>query len=190
MDKTTQKWVLAGVILIATGFIVGRLTTKSSEKIKYVNGKTIHDTIVKPAPYLVEVPANPTLPIKFDTIRLPGDTEYVFQVVDTAQIIFDYIKKNSYREILFDNDTLGAMVVEIQVQYNELQKLGYAFTPIQKQVTIERKKVFTPFISASVSSFGIFEAGGGLYYNNTGFELKYMTDFNKNGIELGMLIKF
>lgn len=190
MDKTNRKWGLIGILLIALGFMAGRWTMKPIERVEYIKGETIHDTISKPVPYLVEVPADPILPMKPDTIKVPGEPEHTTQVVDTAQIIADFIKKNSYKETLFDSDTLGTMIVDARVQYNQLQKLGYTFTPVQKQITTERKKVLTPFLSTSVNSFGYVGAGGGLYYNNLGFEAKYLTDFQTKGFELGLHIKF
>ena len=81
------------------------------------------------------------------------------------------------------------MIVDAQVQYNQLQKLGYTFTPVQKQITTERKKVFTPFLSVSANTLGYVGTGGGLYYNNLGFEAKYLTDFQKKGFELGPAYK-
>ena len=190
MDKTNRKWAFIGILLIALGFMAGRWTMKPIEKIEYVKGETIHDTIPKPVPYLVEVPADPVLPMKPDTIKIPGEPEYITQVVDTAQIIAEFIKRNSYRETLFDSDTLGTMVVDAQVQYNQLQKLGYTFTPVQKQIITEKKKVFTPFLSVSANTLGYVGVGVGVYYNNLGFGVKYLTDFQEKGVELGLHIKF
>ncbi len=190
MDKTNRKWDFIGILLIALGFMAGRWTMKPIERVEYIKGETIHDTIPKPVPYLVEVPTDPVLPMKPDTIKIPGEPEYITQVVDTAQIIAEFIKSNSYRETLFDSDTFGTMVVDAQVQYNQLQKLGYTFTPVQKQITTERRKVLTPFLSTSVNSFGYVGAGAGVYYNNLGFEAKYLTDFQEKGFELGLHIKF
>lgn len=190
MDKTNRKWAFIGILLLSLGFMVGRWTMKPIEKIGYVKGETLHDTIPKPVPYLVEIPSDPVLPMKPDTIKVPGEPEYITQIVDTVQIIAEFIKKKSYRETLFDSDTLGTMIVEAQVQYNQLQKLGYTFTPIQKNIITERKKLFTPFLSISANALGYAGIGGGLYYNNLGLEAKYMTDFQTNGFELGLLIKF
>ena len=190
MDKNNRKWAFMGILLIALGFIAGRCTTKPIGKIEYVKGETVHDTIPKPVPYLVEVPADPVLPTKPDTIKVPGKPGHITQVVDTTQIIAEFVKRNSYRETLFDSDTLGTMIVDAQVQYNQLQKLGYTFTPVQKQITTERKKVFTPFLSVSANTLGYMGTGGGLYYNNIGFEAKYLTDFQTKGFELGLHIKF
>ena len=190
MDKNNRKWAFIGISLIATGFMAGRWTMKPIEKIEYIKGETIHNTIPKPVPHLVEIPSDPVLPMKPDTIKVLGGTTYLTQVVDTAQIIAEFGEKNTYIETLFDSDTLGTMVVDAQVQYNQLQKLGYTFTPVQKHITAERKKVFTPFLSASANTLGYVGTGGGLYYNNLGFEVKYLTDFQAKGFEVGLHIKF
>ncbi len=52
MDKTNRKWVFRGILLLALGFMAGRWTMKTVEKIEYVKGETVHDTIPKPVPYL------------------------------------------------------------------------------------------------------------------------------------------
>jgi len=178
------------VLISIIGFFAGRRTLKPDIQIEYIQGETIHDTILKPVPYLVEVPAKPILPLKPDTIRIPGGTEYIVMKVDTAKIIANYIQKNIYKETLFDNDTIGKFSFEAVVQYNEMQKFGYDFTPIQKQTTIIKKRVLTPFLSTSYNSFGYFGAGGGVYYHNLGMGLKYMTDFQKTGYEIGFSYKF
>ena len=190
MDKTNRKWAFIGILLISLGFMAGRWALKPTEKIEYIYGETIHDTIHKPVPYLVEIPADPVLPMKPDTIKVPGEPEYITQVVDTAQIIAEFMKMNSYKETLFDSDTLGIMVVDAQVQYNQLQKLGYSFTPVQKQITTVKRKGFTPFLSVSANTLGYVGVGAGVYYNNLGFGVKYLTDFQEKGVELGLHIKF
>ena len=187
MERNYIKKGILYAILILLGISIGRWSIEPIKEVEYIKGKIIHDTIKNPVPYRVEVPANPVLLTKSDTIRVPGQPEKIIQVVDTAQVLAEFIKKNSYKETLFDNDTLGKLVVEPIVQYNKLQSIPYSFTPIYKQITIERKKIFTPFISASVNTLGMIGIGGGTYINNIGFELKY---FPKNYLELGTHIKF
>jgi hypothetical protein len=188
--EINRKVLFIGLILIGLGFIIGRWPINETQSIKYIAGKVVHDTIQNPIPYLVEAPENPLLPTKPDTIKIPGQQETIIQIVDTAQIIAEYIKKNKYKEILFDSDTLGKLTISAEVQYNKMQSLDYSFTPVYKQITIVQKKVFTPFLTSSVNTFKIFEIGGGLYYNNLGFEVKYITDFKDKGLEIGALIKF
>lgn len=180
--------IVSAIFLL--GMLAGRWTKKPIENIEYIPGTTITDTIKLPIPYYVEVPAKPVLPTKPDTIRIPGKEIVIIEKVDTAQIIADYIKRNFYKDTLFKNDTTGEMIVSAIVQYNRLQSLGYTFTPVIKEVTVERKKAITPFASGSVNSLGFVEYGGGLYINSVGFELKRVTDFGQSGFEFGMHLKF
>lgn len=46
-------------IAIVVGFFLGRKTIDVEEKIEYVKGEIIHDTIVINEPTFVEIPANP-----------------------------------------------------------------------------------------------------------------------------------
>ena len=180
--------VISAIFL--TGLLAGRWTKKPIDRIEYIPGPTITDTIRIPVPYYVEIPAKPVLPTKPDTIRIPGKEIVIIEKVDTAQIISEYIKRNFYKETLFKNDTTGEMIVSATVQYNRLQSIGYTFTPIIKQIRTERKRVITPFVSSSANTLGFFSAGGGAYINNIGFEVKRVTDFTVSGTEFGVHVKF
>jgi hypothetical protein len=186
------KILLFCMALVAIGFFAGRWTNAPEVKTEYVKGETVRDTIfaTKLVPYKVEIPAKPTLPMKPDTIRIPGKPEIIRMKVDTAQIIADYIKENSYSNVLFDDQEKGKLTVASVVQYNALKKLGYEFTPIQKQTTIERRRIFTPFVNASYNTLGYYGAGAGLYYYDVGVNVKYLTDFKTKGYEFGVNIKF
>lgn len=189
--KNYINYIIVALVL-TTGFFVGRCTSDTKMGIEYIKGDTIHDSIPyeKLVPYKVEIPAKPVLPMKPDTIRIPGKPEYHVMVVDTAAIIADYIKKNSYTNILFDTKAEGKLTVATTVQYNKLVDLGYSFTPVYKEVTLQKQRVFTPFVTTSYNTLGYFGGGGGLYYHNLGASIKYITDFNTKGYEFGMHLKF
>lgn len=159
-------------------------------KVEYVKGETVTNTVYVDKPYAVEIPAKPILPMKPDTIRIPGKLQYIASIVDTAAIIANYIKRNKYNPILFDNNTQGKLQLDLAVQYNKLDSLGYTFTPMEKQTTIIKQKVFTPFVSTSYNTFGYFGAGGGVYYHNLGAGVKYLSDFKSTGYEFGINYKF
>ena len=91
---------------------------------------------------------------------------------------------------MFDNETEGKLIVGAEVQYNNLQNLSYKFTPMYKQTTITKQRVFTPFAGVSYNTLGFVGVGGGLYYHNVGLGLKYVTDFNQKGYEFGLNYKF
>lgn len=180
--------IVIAIVILIIGFLAGRWSIGES-KTEYVKGDTIRDTLLVDNPYEVEIPAKPVLPMKPDTIRIPGHTEIVTMKVDTAQIIADYIKKNSYRKVMFDNMD-GKLIVDAVVQYNQLNRLSYEFKPIHKQTTITKKDILTPFLSGSYNSFGIIGVGGGIYYHDVGLVVKYITDFERRGYEVGLNYKF
>lgn len=180
--------ILIGVGLFGIGFFIGRSTSNTSIITKYVKGEIITNTVNVPKPYSVYIPSVPVLPIIPDTIRI-NSKEYITLKVDTEKIIANYIQRKRYRIPLFD-DNNGKLVINPVVQYNSLDSLGYAFTPITKQVTITKEKIFTPFLSASYNSFGYLGVGGGIYYHDLGFEAKYITDTKNKGIEACLNIKF
>jgi hypothetical protein len=188
------KWVLATVIaLLAIGFFAGRATVVMKTVTKTVPEKKVTDTIYfeQLSPDHSVIPESPVLPMKKDSsLKKEGNMviKYVFLKVDTPKIIADYVKRNSYKKTLFNNEN-GKMTIDATVQYNLLQQLDYSFTPIQKQTTIEEMRIFTPFVTGSVSSFGI-GIGGGIYYYNVGISAKYLTNFKNTGYEIGLNVKF
>lgn len=186
------KTIVACIVIMFIGFMFGRWTTKPTVKVKYIKGETITETIYKEQlkPYLVVVPEKPTLPTKPDTVEIPGKPQIVFQKTDTAKIIGNYIRECHYVNTLFDDDTKGKLKVNSVIQYNQLKKMSYEFNPIEKVTTIEKQRVLTPYINASYNTLGYFGAGGGVYYHNVGVSVKYITDFNNKGYEVGIHYKF
>ena len=188
-----QKIVIASLlvsyILVAViAFFSGR--SISDVKVIQKEGKTVTDTIYSErlVPYEVLTPIDPKLPIKKDTIwRDSLHIKEVVMKVDTSKIISEYIKLNKYKAQGFDNDN-GKLEIDAEVQYNTLSRLSYTFTPIQKEVI--RQRTIVPFISTSYNSFKFVEAGGGVFINNFGVEAKYVTDFSRNGFEVGIKYKF
>ena len=90
-----------------------------------------------------------------------------------------------------NNQTEGLFELDATIQFNKLNQLSYKYTPIQKTTTIQKKRLFTPFVSGSLNSLGMAGAGGGIYYHNLGFELKYVVDIYLNkGFEIGLHYKF
>lgn len=190
MTNLKKYWWVIPIIALVIGFFLGRWQTEPKITVKYVKGETITNTVFVDKPYAVEIPAKPVLPMKPDTIRIPGKPEYITMKVDTAQIIADYIKENKYNPVLFDNNTQGKLVVDIAVQYNKLSGLGYTFTPMEKQTTIIKQRLFTPFLAVSYNTLGYGGVGGGIYYYNVGIGLKYLSNLKGTGYEFGLNYKF
>ena len=188
-QKAVVISIVVSYILVAViAFFSGR--SISDVKVIQKEGKTVTDTIYSErlVPYEVVTPSDPKLPIKKDTIWIDSlHIKEVVMKVDTSKIISEYIKLNKYKAQGFDNDN-GKLEIDAEVQYNTLSKLSYTFTPIEKQVI--RQRTVVPFITTSYNSFGFIEVGGGTYIKNIGVEAKYVTDFNRNGFEVGIKYKF
>ena len=174
--------------MLDVGFFVGRWNTDTIESTKYVKGETIHDSIKVPEPYEVKVTAKPVLPTRPDTVRLQGDSVYITQVVDTDRVFKEYSSEVFYKLPIFKNDTLGTLTVNETLQYNRVKHFDYSYDPIHKEVTVERKRVFSPFVTASVNSINGIGLGGGVYIKNVGASVIY-TPQNKS-YEVGIHYKF
>ena len=110
-------------------------------------------------------------------------------VVDTAAIIEDWITKREYKQTLFDN-THGKLDIDFTVQYNKPTDLRYSYIPIKEVNTIYKVKVWQPYASASYSTLNYVGVGLGIFYHDVGFGAKYVTDFNKKGVEFELKYKF
>lgn len=188
---THWRYFVVAVICFIVGILIARKTNETEVKTRYIKGVTIYNTLHTPdlTPVKVEIPERPVLPVKIDTIWIEGQIKYITQVVDTAAIIADYIKKNTYQRTLFD-DNNGRLDIEADVQYNILQRLHYGFTPIYKEVTVERSRVFVPVIAGSYNTLGYYGIGGGAFYRNFGVVVKYMHGVNNYYVDISALYKF
>jgi hypothetical protein len=161
------------------------MNVREKEITKYVQGVTIRDTIVN---------------WKSDTVYQAGEIRYKYQyktdtvymdvpVVDReatiAATVEDWNRTREYKKLLFDNES-GKLSVALSVQYNELQKLSYSFTPIHQEATIVKERVFVPFVSASLLNFNSVSIGGGFFYHDMGFRVEWST----KGLNWGLMYKF
>lgn len=186
----TKHVIFISAIFCLFGFIAGRMTIKQNMEIEYIKGETIYRTIEVPKFITSTIPATIFLPVKKDTLFINQD-KIVIQTVDTTKIIENYIAERRYAFNVFDNE-YGKLNVKQTLQYNELQKFDYEFTPLQKVITRERDRMIVPFISSSYNTFGIAGAGGGMFYKNVGIEYKYLYNINNHGSghEFGLKVKF
>ena len=157
------------VVAFAVGFFLGRKTINVKEKVTFVKGETIRDTIVISQPTFVEIPSKPKYICKYDTIVV-DNIQYISEKVDTSAIIQDYILMRTYELNVFNSPTLGKFDVKQQIGYNKLLSFDYSFTPITKQVTQFREPLFTPFVTGGYSTNQTVLLGGGFYYKNIGLE--------------------
>lgn len=172
------------LIGLVAGFFIGRNSVQLQTETVYVKGDTIYEKVAIPIPYQVEIPSEPIYIYRTDTL-----TDRIVQKVDTAAILNDWISKREYNQQVFNNK-YGTLSLSTAVQYNRLQKVEYSYIPLQKQTTILKSKTWTPFVEASYNTLNYVSIGGGLYYNDLGFSLKYTTDLNKKGMDIGLKYKF
>lgn len=189
-------FVVTALLTAVIGFFLGRSTIEKEivTNIKYIKGEKITNTIDKPVPYAVEIPAD-TLSIIQDCIKngiyselFPEKpiTEYVnITHKDTLAIVRDWAIKRLYDEVMFDSDTLGKMEIKMEVQYNRMGMLTYSFTPVHKHIEtkIRQVKKFSPFIGVGFS-YGSWENNQSdvLLNANVGFFIKetYGINFQYN----------
>ena len=166
-----KSYLKIAIVILAfvIGFFLGRKTIDVKEKVTYVKGETIRDTIVINEPTFVEIPSKPKYIYKYDTIVV-DNVQYVSEKVDTSAIIQDYILTRTYEFNVFNSDTLGKFDVKQQIGYNKLLSFDYTFTPITKQITQFREPVFTPFITVGYSTNNTVLGGLGVYYRHLGIE--------------------
>lgn len=169
------------IVAFVAGFFLGRKFTNVKEKIEYVKGEAIHDTIVINEPTFVEIPSKPKYIYKYDTIVV-DNIQYISEKIDTSAIIQDYILMRTYDFNLFNSPTLGKFDVRQQIGYNKLLSFDYTFTPITKQVTRFREPVFTPFVTVGYSTNRTVLGGLGAYYRRLGVE--YLINIPTSQIEV------
>jgi hypothetical protein len=205
--------ILIILVLVASGFFLGRCTVKEKVKIEteYVQLPPIHDTVPKPVPVAVKAPVD-TADIIKDCVKKGIYTELfpekiitdtmVITKEDTTAALIDWATARYYNETLFDIDTVGKCVITEKLQYNRIDTLGYIFTPIQKTITKEYTKVklFSPFVGAGwQSSVGngmknqAVKAEVGFFIKEkVGLSVDYQFDYMQNTHSLGgeLLYKF
>ena len=188
--KDCKIWIFLCILCLVIGFLSGRKTMTAKETIKYIPGEAVRGNVNIPDP-VESIPDNPIFPTKPDTVYIEN-VQYVFQVVDTAAIIADYIVQREYTPVLFDNPTAGKLSLSATVQYNKLENLRYEFFPIVKEVTKYRERVWTPYVSGSINTFNQVGIGGGLFYHDIGVDFSYIRDLNENktGYGVGLRYKF
>ena len=187
------KPILAILIAFAVGFLLGRATVQKEEIIVQERGETVHgrlnhDVLTKPVEFGGDVKDLPRYLWITDTVRVK-EVEYVATIPDTTKIIEDFLTRREYDFNVFDDDN-GKLDVKQVVQYNRLQDFSYSFTPVRTIVTRVDRPLFTPFVSASYSTFNTVGLGGGVFIKDIGLEYQYQFNQNQTGHMIGIKYKF
>ncbi len=179
-----KRYIILSIICLLIGFYVGRRTIKREEITRYISGETIRDTITQLIPDTVYLAGELRYKYVYKTDTIYKDVPIVDREETIKATIEDWNLNREYKRHLFNNEN-GKLSVSLTVRYNELQKLSYSFTPIQKQTVIRKERVFVPFVSASVLDFASFSLGGGFFYHSLGFRVEWRA----NRFDVGMMYK-
>ena len=192
LKQTIFSFLLTAIAFGIIGFFIGK-SNETKITTKWLKGETIHDTI----PIKKLVPKYVIVPKLLSYVEKKKDTTVVtskpinknYAIVETVK---DWNLERIYKDYLFKSDTLGTLEYNISVQYNRIKSFSYNYTPIYKEVTIERKRTFIPYVSTSYSTFNIVGIGLGTYYHNLGIgaEYQYNYDLQKKGLNMHFSIKF
>ena len=145
-----KKYIILVVTCLFIGFISGRQTVSIKEKevTKYVQGGTIRDTIAQLVPDTVYLAGELKYKYVYKTDTIYNDVPVIDREESIAETVRDWNRTREYNKLLFDDDN-GKLSIALSLKCNELQRLSYSFTPIHKEITIVKKRVFVPFVSAS-----------------------------------------
>ena len=140
-----KKYIILVVTCLFIGFITGRqiVNVKEKEVTKYVQGETIRDTIAQLVPDTVYLAGELKYKYVYKTDTIYNDVPVIDREGSIAETVRDWNRTREYDRLLFDNE-FGKLTIVLSVQYNELQKLSYFFTPMYKEITIIKKRVLYP----------------------------------------------
>lgn len=153
-----MKYIVLVIACLFIGFIAGRQTIKEKVITKQVKGETIRDTITHFIPDTVYFAGEVRYKYKYKTDTVYRDVPVVDRDETIKATMEDWNLIRDYKRILFDNES-GRLFVDLSVQYNELQKLSYSFTPVHKEVVTVKQRVFEPFVSVTCVKLNSFSMG-------------------------------
>lgn len=180
-----MKSIVLVIVCLFIGFVVGRQTIKEKMITKHVKGELIRDTITQLIPDTVYLAGELRYKYKYKIDTVYRDVPVVDRDKTIQATLEDWNRTREYKKLLFDNES-GKLSLDLSVQYNELQRLSYSFTPMYKETTIVKKRVFEPFVSASFYMNNSFSVGGGFFYYDIGF----WVEWEANEFNFGMIYKF
>ncbi len=180
-----KNLIICSVACLVIGFFLGRWPTEVNEIVRYVEGKTIRDTITRFVPDTVYLTGKLKYKYVYISDTIYKDIPVIDREESIAETVRDWNRTREYNRLLFDNE-FGKLSIDFVTQYNELQKLSYSFTPVYREKMIVKKRVFEPFVSVSCIQFSFFSMGGGFFYRDVGFRIEYAV----NGLNFGIMYKF
>jgi len=179
------------VICLCVGFLLGRSMSEVVTKIEYIREPAVSGVVHNIVPVREERPESSALPMVRDTVYVDR-VRYILERVDTAAIIAEYELRRTYELPVFDNQ-YGKLDLTLNTQYNRLDSVSYTFIPIRTVQTVMVERKWHPFVAASYSTVGYVGIGGGIFYNNIGFEYQRQYPIQRDGSKshlIGLKWKF
>jgi hypothetical protein len=161
MNIKKRTAVIASIVLLAVGFLLGRLTfterasEQTREVVKYVKSSIVlRDTITQQKL------------IPYETFVADTVYQYLTTVVevDTAAILKDYYLSRRYN-LDFSDDTVGTFLVDAEVNQNRLVYASSTIQPITKTVYTEN----TVYRSPTIQFYGMLGTSVNLKTNKLSF---------------------
>ena len=130
-----KKYIILVVTCLFIGFITGRqmVNVKEKEVTKYVQGETIRDTIAQLVPDTVYLAGELKYKYVYKTDTIYNDVPVIDREESIAETVWDWNRTREYNKLLFDDDN-GKLSIALSLKCNELQRLSYSFTPIDKEL--------------------------------------------------------
>lgn len=193
-------------VIFIVGFIIGKKSVKVTEKVvtQYIPGESVKDTIYVPQPVKVERPADTIDIIKaciesgiytdLFPIIIDKDTVYLTKP-DTTDILKDWATKRYYSNLLFDNDSIGKLIVNTNIQFNRVASIDYQFDPMirKEETTKVIQPKFEPFLGAGFGTANIATIQIGTFFSgHYGISYQYQRLFDQklNNHSIQFIYKF
>jgi hypothetical protein len=149
--------------------------------VRYIPGDSIPYTVYKNKPVPYSVTKTDTIPL-YDTIWMPGDTQFVIMPVDTLAILKDYFAQVVYKDTV-KNDSSALIVLNETVTKNRIKMREVIFQNKRPIAIIEeRKRAFVLGVGGTVNgidvSFGYRYRTDALslFYSGMGWGLRYQKE--------------
>ena len=204
-------WKVAFIALVAAlvfglGFHIGKKSVRipTDNPPTYTPQDTIKIEVPKPYPVSVKEPAD-TANIIADCVasgkywelfpeKVRDSLIYIPTSQDTLDILADWATERTYKEKIYDVDTVGTATINAKVQYNRLTVIGAEIVPVVETVpyTVQPRKL-SPFIGAGLNtSSTVMATAGAFVYDKWGAMLIYEHKFDTKDNILGgaVLYKF
>lgn len=213
MDVKQVNWwkvaliALIGIGLLVGGIFIGRKTVKPiPQQPIYIKGDSVKVEVPVPVPVEVVKPCDTTDVIKKciksgkyaelfpEKVITKDSLVYIPTSEDTLAIVRDWATERTYKEKVFDSDTLGSATVDFKVQYNRVSEFSATVVPVTKvQPYVKAERKFEPFAAGGITTQPTVTVQAGAFiHQHWGAAVMYQRDWelDKNYVGLSIFVKY